>query len=278
MKKRTTEEKIFKGVMIVCTCLFVGTLVSILLTIFLKGLPALNWDMITKIPQGGYYLGQGGGILNAILGSLILVSAAVCLALLFSLPLAVYLNLFLSKDSGFALCVRFFMDILWGIPSIVYGAFGFIIMVFLGIKTSLLAGIIAVTLLIIPIMARSMDEALKLVSFELKEAAFALGATRLQVAINVALRQALPGIVTAVLIGFGRAIGDAASVLFTAGFSDNIPYSLLKPVATLPLAIFFQLGTPFASVQQRGYASAFILTIIILVISIIVRVLNKKNI
>jgi len=87
------------------------------------------------------------------------------------------------------------------------------------------------------------------------------------------VRQALPGILTAVLIAFGRGIGDAASVIFTAGFSDYIPYSLLRPAATLPLAIFFQLGTPFPEVQERAYASALILTIIILIISIVSRLL-----
>jgi phosphate transport system permease protein len=86
----------------------------------------------------------------------------------------------------------------------------------------------------------------------------------------------LPGILTAVLIAFGRGIGDAASVLFTASFTDSLPYSLFKPVATLPLAIFFQLGTPFPDVQQRGYASAVVLTIIILLVSILSRVLSKR--
>ena len=156
--------------------------------------------------------------------------------------------------------MRFFLDVLWGIPSIVYGAFGFILMVFFGLRASLLAGTITVALLIIPIMARSMDEVLKMIPFELKEASYALGATKLETAIKVIFRQALPGILTAIIIAFGRGIGDAASVLFTASFTDSLPYSLFKPVATLPLAIFFQLGTPFPEVQQRGYASALVLT------------------
>ncbi len=276
MDKRKIEENIFKGLMVFSTFIVAGSLILILATIFIKGFPALNLDMIIKTPKGGYYLGKEGGVLNAILGSLILGIGATFLALLVSLPLVFYLNLYLKKNSRLALSVRFILDVLWGIPSIVYGAFGFTLMVFFGLRASLLAGTITVALLIIPIMARSIDEVLKMIPFELKEASYALGATKLETSIRVIFRQALPGILTAILIAFGRGIGDAASVLFTASFTDSLPYSLFKPVATLPLAIFFQLGTPFPEVQQRGYASALILTIIILFISILSRILSGK--
>lgn len=262
--------------MLLSTLLVVFSLCFILLTVFLKGMPALSLDMLIKTPEGGYYIGKGGGILNAILGSFALGIGSTFLALMVSLPIVFYLHLHLRKRSKRALVVRFFLDLLWGIPSIVYGAFGFVLMMFLGMRASLLAGIVTVAFLIVPIMARSMDEAFKTIPFELKEACFALGSTRLEMAMKVIIRQAFPGIVTAVLIAFGRAIGDAASVLFTAGFSDSIPYSFLKPVATLPLAIFFQLGTPFPEVQQRGYASAVVLTVIIILISIIARFFSKK--
>jgi len=274
--KRKIEEHIFKGLMVFSAFIVVSSLILILFTIFIKGFPALNLDMITKTPKGGYYLGKEGGVLNAILGSLVLGIGATFLALLVSLPLVFYLNLYLKKNSKLALSVRFFLDVLWGIPSIVYGAFGFILMIFFGLRASLLAGTITVGLLIIPIMARSIDEVLKMIPFELKEASYALGATKLETAIKVIFRQALPGILTAILIAFGRGIGDAAAVLFTTSFTDSLPYSLFKPVATLPLAIFFQLGTPFPEVQQRGYASALILTIIILGISILSRILSGK--
>lgn len=276
MDKRKIEENIFKGLMIFSTLVVVGSLILILVTIFLKGFPALNLDMITKTPKGGYYLGKEGGILNAILGSLVLGIGATFLALLVSLPLVFYLNLYLRKNSRLALLVRFFLDVLWGIPSIVYGAFGFTLMVFFGLRASLLAGTITVSLLILPIMARSIDEVLKMIPFELKETSYALGATKLETSIKVIFRQALPGILTAILIAFGRGIGDAASVLFTASFTDSLPYSIFKPVATLPLAIFFQLGTPFPEVQQRGYASALVLTAIILLISILSRILSRR--
>ena len=276
MDKRKIEEKIVKGLMLVSTCIILSSLLLIILTILLKGLPAMNLAMVTQTPKGGFYLGKEGGILNAIIGSLYLAGGATFLAVLLSLPVVLYLNLYAKKKSWIVTFTRFSFDVLWGVPSIVYGAFGFALMLFLGLKTSLLAGMLAVSLLILPIMSRTMDEVMRMIPGELMNASYSLGATRLETALRVVVRQTLPGILTAILIAFGRGIGDAASVIFTAGFTDSIPTSLLQPAATLPLAIFFQLGTPFPEVQNRAYASALILTVIILIISLLTRILTRR--
>ena len=276
IRHRRAVEIVAKIAMIGSTTLVVGSLLAIIGAIIWKSLPALKLSMITQSPKGGYYLGKEGGILNAIVGSLYLGLGATALALVFSLPVVLYLNLYTKKKSRFAGLTRFAFDVLWGIPSIVYGAFGFVLMMAVGLRASLLAGIITVALLELPIMSRAIDEVMVLVPMELKEASFALGATRLETAFKVVVRQCMPGILTAVLIAFGRGIGDAASVLFTAGFTDRIPTSLFQPAATLPLAIFFQLGTPFPEVQQRAYASAAVLTLLILLISIASRLLIRK--
>jgi phosphate transport system permease protein len=252
------------------------SLLLILGTILWKSVPALSLSMLTQTPKGGFYLGKEGGILNAIAGSLYLAAGATLLAFLLSLPLALYLNLYKAKDSRAAAWTRFSLDVLWGVPSIVYGAFGFIVMIALGLRASLLAGILTVALLEFPIMCRAIDEVMRLVPAELKEASDSLGATRLETALRVFVRQAAPGILTGVLLAFGRGIGDAASVLFTAGFTDRVPASLADPAATLPLAIFFQLGTPFPEVRQRAYASAAVLTLIILLISLAGRAMGRK--
>jgi phosphate transport system permease protein len=274
--RRRWEEGFFRFLMYASTLIVVGSLLLILVTIIWKGLPSLSLSMITQVPKGGYYLGKEGGILNAIVGSLYLAGGATLLAIVLSLPVVLYLNLYTRKYSPLANFVRFSFDVLWGIPSIVYGAFGFVIMVFLGLRTSLLAGIITVALLEFPIMSRAMDEVVRLVPRDLKDASYSLGATKLETALKVIIRQSLPGIVTGVLIAFGRGIGDAASVLFTAGFTDRIPTSLGQPAATLPLAIFFQLGTPYPEVRQRAYASAAVLTILILIISLVSRYLVRR--
>jgi len=270
------EEKIAKACMFTSTFIILSSLVLILITIIFKGIPALDLDMITKTPKGGFYLGKEGGILNAIVGSFFLAGGSIIFSILLSFPVVLYLNIYLPKHSLFASFTRFSFDVLWGVPSIVYGAFGFTIMLFLGLHASLLAGIIAVSLLILPIMSRTIDEVMRMIPNELLDASYALGATKLETAFKVLIRQVYPGILTAVLISFGRGIGDAASVIFTAGFTDFIPDSLLRPVATLPLTIFYLLGTPFPEVQERAYAAAFILTVIILLISIISRRLSKK--
>jgi len=275
--QRKIEESVFKVLMAASMFIVVGCLVLIVGTIIWKGLPALSLSMITQIPKGGYYLGREGGILNAIMGSLYLASGATILSLIFSLPVVLFINLYTKKNSRLAQWTRYSFDVLWGIPSIVFGAFGFIVMIFLGLRASLLAGIVTVALLELPIMSRAMDEVIRLVPRQLLEASYSLGATRLETALKVVVRQCLPGIMTAVLIAFGRGIGDAASVLFTAGFTDRLPTSLFQPAATLPLAIFYQLATPFPEVQQRAYASAAVLTVMILLISLLARGLIRKS-
>jgi phosphate transport system permease protein len=276
MKWRFWEEKIFQGIMIGATGLTALILFLIIGAILIKGIDALNLEMIFRLPRGGYYLGQEGGILNAIIGSLQLAGGATILAFFLSLPIVFYINYFSRRRSSGPTVIRFSLDVLWGVPSIVYGAFGFLLMTWLGWQASLLLGIITLALLELPIMCRAMDEVLRLVPAELLEASFSLGATRLETAWKVVLRQAMPGIITAILIAFGRAIGDAASVLLTAGYTDNLTTSLLQPVASLPLAIFFQLATPYPEVQKRAYAAAIILTLIILLISFISRRISRR--
>ncbi len=276
MDRRKIEEQVFKVLMIGSTLSIIVMLVLIIGVITARGLPYLTLDMITKSPQGGFYLGKEGGILNAILGSLYLALGATILALVISLPIAIYINLYAKRGSMLTETARFSLDILCSVPSIVYGAFGFIIMLQFGLKTSLLGGIITVALLIFPIMCRAMDEVIQMVPEELADVSLSLGSTRFEHAFKVVARQTLPGLFTAILIAFGRGIGDAASVLFTAGFTDSIPTSLFSPVATLPLAIFFQLGSPLEEVKGRAYASALILTAIILIISVAARLLSAR--
>jgi phosphate transport system permease protein len=275
MDTRRLQEHVFRGLAAAAALLILLILLLILGTIIAKGLPALSLSMLTRTPEGGYYLGKEGGILNAITGSLCLAGGATLLALALSLPIVFYLNVYARKRSRLVSLTRFSLDVLWGVPSIVYGAFGFTIMLFFGLKASLLAGIITVALLLLPIMSRAMDEVVRMVPQELFETSYALGSTRLETAFRIVVRQALPGILTAILIAFGRGIGDAASVLFTAGFTDAVPTSLTQPVATLPLAVFFQLATPFPEVQARAYASALVLTLIILIISLASRALAR---
>jgi phosphate transport system permease protein len=275
MKRRNLEEGFFKLLMIGSTLAVLGSLVLVLGTVVWRGLPALNLDMLTQTPKGGYYLGQEGGILNAIAGSLYLAGGGTLVAMLASLPIALYLQIYAGRSRR-AEVVRLALDVLWGVPSIVYGVCGFIVMLWLGMRASLLGGIITLAFLELPIMTRGMDEAIAMVPPALKEASYAMGATRLETAIKVVIRQTGPALLTSILLAFGRGIGDAASVLFTAGYTDRLPTSFLQPAASLPLAVFFQLGTPFPAVQDRAYASALVLTAIVLGLCLVSRRLTRR--
>lgn len=275
MDRRHTEEMIFKALMYISLAIVLGSLFAVFAIVIIKGVFALNIAMVTQTPHGGYYLGKGGGILNAIIGSIYLSVGAILVALTISLPTAWYLQKF-NRSSKTASAIRTMLDIASGIPSLLYGAFIFLIMVMFQARASLLWGIITVGIFIAPLLTRAVDEIMQMVPAKLKEASYALGATRWETVFRVITRQAFPGLITAILVAFGRGIGDAASVLFTAGYTDSIPTSLNDPVATLPLAIFFQLGTPFPQVQERAYASGIILLVIILAICIGSRYLSKK--
>jgi len=278
MKVSTTKklrESIAKAFMWIAMLIVFGFVISVIWTVFSKGMKAMSWDMVSKLPGGGFYIGKEGGFLNAIVGSLYIVGASTVLGLIISIPVVFFLNVYLKRDSKLAYTARMAFDVLFGVPSIVYGAFGFTIMIYFGLRTSLLGGIIVITLLIIPIFIRTMDEATRNFPRDILDASFSLGATRWET-LRVVLRQIAPGIATATLLSIGRAIGDAASVMFTAGYTDSIPTSLSQPAATLPLAVFFQLQSPIPEVVDRAYAAALVLTVIVLILSISGRFITNR--
>ena len=273
--KKKVREIVAKSFMWMAMFIVFGLVISVIWTVFSKGVKAMSWDMVSKLPGGGFYIGKEGGFLNAIVGSLYIVGASTALGLIVSIPVVFFLNVYLQRDSKLAYAARMAFDVLFGVPSIVYGAFGFTIMIYFGLRTSLLGGIIVITLLIIPIFIRTMDEATRNFPRDILDASFALGATRWET-LKVVLRQIAPGIATATLLSVGRAIGDAASVMFTAGYTDSIPTSLSQPAATLPLAVFSQLHSLIPEVVDRAYAAALVLTVIVLVLSIASRFITNR--
>ncbi|MHC1576454.1 MAG: phosphate ABC transporter permease PstA [Methanosarcinaceae archaeon] len=269
------EELVFRVLMLLSVGIVLIALGGVLGVVFYKGIRVISLEMVTRTPSGGYYMGGGGGILNAIMGSLMLAGGGTVMAIFLSLGVAMYLQSDMSHPR-IANAFRFILDILWGTPSIIYGVLGFTVMVFLGVGTSLLAGMVVLALLEIPIMARSMDEAMRSVPSELKESSYALGSSRSETLFKIVRRQAMPGIVSGILLAFGRGIGDAASILFTTGFTDHVPTSLFDSAAALPTMIFFLATSPIQEVRDRAYGAAFILLMIVLSISVISRIIAKK--
>ncbi|NTV64099.1 MAG: ABC transporter permease subunit [Oscillochloris sp.] len=271
---RRLEAALFEGGMVLALLAAALVLGSILLTITARGIGALDWAMLSQSPRGGFYLGKEGGILNAILGSLLLALGATVLALVLAVPVVLWLHTS-GRGTRLADLVRLSLDVLWGTPSIVFGAFGLALMIALGLRASLLAGIITLAMVVLPILVRTFDEVAALAPPELTAAGLALGANRSELA-GLLLRQTVPGLVAGTLLAFARAIGDGAAPLFTAGYTDAMPSALNRPVASLPLAIFFQLSTPFPAVQARAYAAALVLTVIVLLSSLAAQIAVRR--
>ncbi|MFA0767013.1 MAG: hypothetical protein OXFUSZZB_000341, partial [Candidatus Fervidibacter sp.] len=243
MTWRRRKEALMQAAMFIATSLLFGSLLLLLAVVIVKGWQGMSWGMLVRLPTGGSYLGNEGGILNAIVGSLSLAVGATLSSLCLALPVALLLQPDYAGRTKFAQFLRLLLNLLWGVPSIVYGACGFALLVALGWRACLLGGIIALTFMELPIMVRAMDEALRMVPKAMKEAAYSLALTRWETMRYVVVRQALPGLVTAILPAFGRGIGDAASVLFTAGYTDYLPCSLFEPFASLPVTVFFLLDS-----------------------------------
>jgi len=277
LNRRNLEEKLFLGLMLASVFIVMGSLILIVTVIVLNGAPSLSIEILTQTSEGRFYLGAGGGFLNAIVGSLLLALPATGLAFLAGIAIALYLQKDFLKPS-IANFIRLCLDILWGVPSVVYGVFCLTIMIAIGMTGgSLLFGIIALTLLEIPIITRCIDESIKMVPIGLKESAYSLGSTKFETAIKVVRKQAMPGIIAGVLLGFGRGIGDAASILLTVGDSNYLPSSISDQTAALPTMILNLVSMPDQVVQNKAYAVAFVLLMIVLVISIITRYLTKKS-
>ncbi len=222
-KGKKIEEKTFRVITGIATYSLIAILAYIIAIVFINGFNSLSFEMITKVPSGGYYFGGEGGVLNAIVGSLYIALGATVIAVIIGVPAALYINVHLIRYKRTQNTIRYILDALWGIPSIVYGAFGFALMLYLGMNASLLMGIITVSLLITPIVIRTFDEVLSTIPKGLHEASLALGMTKTETAIKILFKQGFSGFITAILLAFGRGIGDAASVLFTAGYTDLIP-------------------------------------------------------
>lgn len=276
VKSRLRQERWAKVFMQISGIIITGSLFLIIGSILFKGLPYLSWEMVSQSPKGGFYLGKSGGVLNAIIGSLYLAGLSTLIASIIGIPISLFLHNYTYPKSFIARLLKLFFDVLFGIPAIVYGAIAFSIMVALGIRASLLGGVITISLLTIPIVVRTLDELLSSIPTDLKQVSSSLGATRWESA-KLMLKYIKPGLFTAILLAFGRAIGDVAGVMLTTGFSDNIPKYLDEPAATLPLAIFFQLSSPIPEVQGRAYASALILTLLILIIVLCTHFLSLKQ-
>jgi phosphate transport system permease protein len=255
-----------------CTLLAVSALLISLFYIAWQGVDSISLQFLTDTPRP---VGEGGGIGNAILGSLVLllVSSAI------GLPLGICVGIYLSEvGSGrFAGAVRFIVDTLTGIPSIVTGVFVYTILVVPMRHFSALAGGVALALIMIPIVARTTEEMLKLVPHSLREGALALGAPQWRVTMGVVLPAAAPGIATGAMLAIARVSGETAPLLFTAFGSRFFSTSLNEPIASLTVQIYNYAISPYDEWHAQAWAATLVLMTLVLGINIIVRFLTRKR-
>ena len=257
----------------VCTFVAVGLLLVILTYIAWKGIGSLSFRFLVDSPRP---VGEGGGIGNAILGSLVLLA----LSSAFGLPIGIAVGIYLSEigKGRLASVVRFIIDTLTGIPSIVTGVFIYAVIVLPMKNFSAFAGGVALALIMVPIVGRTTEEMLKLVPHSLREGALALGAPQWRVIMGVVVPAAASGIATGGMLAIARVSGETAPLLFTAfGSRFFFDGDLNQPIASLTVQIYNYAISPYDEWHAQAWAATLVLMTLILGINIVVRVLTRKR-
>ena len=255
-----------------CMVAAVGILLVILIYIAMQGIGALNLNFLVNDPRP---VGEGGGIRNAILGSLMLLLLSAAIGLPFGIAVGVYLSEF--GNGRFGSVVRFLVDTLTGIPSIVTGVFVYTIVVVPLKHFSALAGGVALALIMIPIVARTTEEMIRLVPHSLREGALALGAPQWRVTLGVVIPAAASGIATGAMLAIARISGETAPLLFTAFGSRFFSLYLDQPIASLTVQIYNYAISPYDEWHAQAWAATLVLMALILLINITVRFLTRKK-
>ena len=252
-------------------------LALILYYLVAKGIGAWSIDFFTTDPTGKFF-GDAGGIKSAILGTVEIVALATVMAAPVGIGVALWLTEY-GKDSRFATLVRYFVDVLTGVPSVVFGLFIYITLVLSGVGGTFAGwkGSVALALLALPIVTRSSEVVLELVPDSLREAGLALGAPRWKVITRIVLPAALPGIVTGVLLSVARAAGETAPLLFTATIVKATSYDLGGPMNSLPAQIFSDVGQAQDRLVARAWGAALTLVVMILLFTTLARLLARRS-
>ncbi|TFG44069.1 MAG: phosphate ABC transporter permease PstA, partial [Gemmatimonadales bacterium] len=270
---RRRRSHFMVGLMGLAVVLAVLPLILILGTLVVKGASSLNLAFFTRLPVPA---GEtGGGVMHAIVGTLMIVGTA-CLI---GLPLGIGGGIYCAEYPGskLATLTRFVSDVLNGTPSIVVGVFAWTWIVASQRHFSAFAGSVALAILMIPMVTRTTEEMIKLVPHSLREAALALGYSRWRTSLTVVVRTTLPGIVTGSLLAVARVAGETAPLLFTALGSQYLSFNLDQPMAALPLVVFTYATGPYEEWHQLAWATALVLILVVLVLSIAARLATRRK-
>ena len=275
--RRRRTDSIARGTLLLLTLIALVPLFLVVYYLLQKGLGAISWNFFTTDPTGRF-LGDPGGIRSAIIGTILIVLLATVIALPLGVGVALYLVEY-GKKSLFANVVRYFIDVMTGVPSIVFGLFIYIVLVLSGFGGSFAGwkGSIALALLMLPVVTRSSEVVLNLVPNSLREAALALGAPRWRVIFRVVLPTALPGILTGSLLAVARGAGETAPLLFTAFAVNATTWNLGDQMNSLPMQIFNDVRQAQANIVERAWGAALTLVVMILVLTLVARTVQRRS-
>ncbi len=271
--KRKITDRVMSILTAACVVITIIPLLSILYIVAINGISSINMDFLTQLPRP---VGEaGGGIGNAIEGTFIVVG----IACLIGLPVGILSGVYLSEygDNRFGHMVSFVADVLTGTPSIVAGMFGYTFIVLYFGSFSAIAGGVALSVLMIPIVTRTTEESLKLVPGSVKEASLALGIPRWKTTLYIVISTARSGIITGALLAIARISGETAPLLFTSFGNMFWAGGIDKPISTLPVQIYTYAITPFPDWHAKAWGGALILIILILILNIGVRLVTRRK-
>jgi len=266
-----TSEKIAKVIIWTAALFVLAVLSAIIIYILYKGLPMINWSFLTEIPRN---MGRSGGISSAIVGTLMVTAVAIVIAVPFGIGTAFYLAEY-TKESVVTRIIRFSAESLAGIPSIVYGLFGFIFFViYLNLGWSVLAGGLTLAVMILPTVIRTSEEAIRAVPYSYREVSFSLGGTKWQTIVKAVFPSAIQGISNGIILGVGRCVAETAAVMLTAGGTLRMASSLFSPTRTM--AVHFYILAREGISMGNAYGTAALLIILIFFINVIANALVNR--
>ena len=271
--RRRATDRIMKALFLFSVVLVILPLFLIFFDLLWKGAKELQWSLLTDLPRP---VGEpGGGIANGIVGTLTIAG----LAMAGGIPLAVLSGIYLAEyEKGmFAFVVRFAVDLLTGVPSIIMGIFGYVLWVLPMKRFSAWAGASALAMIFIPIVVRTTEEMLKTVPVSIREAALALGIERWKTTLFITVRTASAGIITGILLAMARIVGETAPLLFTALGNQFWQTGLDQPIAAVPLQVFSYAISPYDDWHDKAWAGAVVLILMVLVLSIGARFLTRER-
>jgi phosphate transport system permease protein len=275
--RRRQVDRMARGVLALGTALALVPLVLVLYFLIKQGLGAWSISFFTTDPTGSFF-GDPGGIRSAILGTLEIGALATLIAVPIGIGVAVYLTEY-ALEGRFGATVRYFIDVMTGVPSIVFGLFVYIVLILSGTFGGFAGwkGAVALALLMLPVVTRTSEVVLTLVPASLREAALALGARRWKVLATVVLPTALPGLVTGSLLAIARAAGETAPLLFTATIVKDTTFDLGSQMNSLPAQIFADVGQAQDRLVARAWGAALALVLMILLLTTVARLISRRS-